>query len=264
MPTVRTTKPEPAFLGGEDVLDARAHPGPGGIAAGDMRRHLLAPRLFALELRLQPAAVEQGQVGRRAVGGVGPHLAGGVVAIEHGAELTAVVSRRVGDGVAAHKAVLAIDADVVLVAEHRHRDLELPLVAARRGVASRLRPRLMVQRPSRSICARRAGFHSAGTPPPLIVSFSAWVSRGRRASITVASTICPPIASQPLARSNASNRANNRSAAPARASCSRYSQIVLASGTGSCSASPTNRINDRWCIAAAAAHAWMMSAHPLL
>ena len=70
----------------------------------------------------------------------------------------------------------------------------------------------------------------AGVPPPLIDSFSAWVSRGRSAWITVASTIGPPIANQPLARSSASSRANSRSAAPARANCSRYSQIVLAPG----------------------------------
>jgi hypothetical protein len=37
---------------------------------------------------------------------------------------------------------------------------------------------LIVQRPSRSIWARRAGFHSAGVPPPRNVFFSAWVSRG--------------------------------------------------------------------------------------
>jgi hypothetical protein len=73
-------------------------------------------------------------------------------------------------------------------AEHRHRDLRLALVACtRRRVA--LTPTLGGQCPSRSIWARRAGFHSAGTPPTLIVSFSARVSRGRRASITVASTI---------------------------------------------------------------------------
>jgi hypothetical protein len=51
-------EPELAFLGGEDVLDARAHLGAGGIAAGDVRRRLPAARLFALELRFEAAAVE--------------------------------------------------------------------------------------------------------------------------------------------------------------------------------------------------------------
>jgi len=38
MPTVRTTRPSD-ISGGEPVLDARAHPGAGGITAGDVRRH---------------------------------------------------------------------------------------------------------------------------------------------------------------------------------------------------------------------------------
>ena len=36
---------------------------------------------------------------------------------------------------------------------------------------------------------------------------------------------CPPIAGQPFSRNSASNRANRRSAAPARANCSRKSQM---------------------------------------
>jgi hypothetical protein len=125
-------EPQPAFLGGEDVLDPRAHSGPGGVAADEVRRHRRAAGLFALELRRQPAAVEPGQVGRRAVGGVGPDITGGVVAVEHRAELAAVVSRRMRDAVAAQKAKGAINADVVLVAECRYRDLDLPLVTTGR------------------------------------------------------------------------------------------------------------------------------------
>jgi hypothetical protein len=109
-------EPEPAFLGGEDMLDARAYPGAGGVAPGDVRRHLLASGFFALELRLQTMALEQGQIGRRTIGGVGPHLARSVVAVEHRAELAAVISRRVGDGVAPQETVFAVDADMVLVA----------------------------------------------------------------------------------------------------------------------------------------------------
>jgi hypothetical protein len=43
-------QPELAFLGGEDMLDARAYPGAGGVVAGNVRRHLLAPGSHALEL----------------------------------------------------------------------------------------------------------------------------------------------------------------------------------------------------------------------
>jgi hypothetical protein len=52
---------EPAFWGGKDVLDPRAHPDAGGVSAGDVPRHLAAARLFALELRLEAAALEQGE-----------------------------------------------------------------------------------------------------------------------------------------------------------------------------------------------------------
>src|SRR5580658_4963285 len=45
---------KPAFLGGEDVLDARAHPGAGGVAAGDVRRHLPAARLLRWNCGLRP------------------------------------------------------------------------------------------------------------------------------------------------------------------------------------------------------------------
>jgi hypothetical protein len=44
--------------------------------------------------------------------------------------------RRMGDSVAAQKAELAIDANVILIPEHRHRDLDPALVAiARWGFA---------------------------------------------------------------------------------------------------------------------------------
>ncbi len=60
------------LLGGKDVLDPGPHLRPRRVAAADVRRHRLAPRFGALELGDQPAAVEQRQVGSRAVGGVRP------------------------------------------------------------------------------------------------------------------------------------------------------------------------------------------------
>jgi hypothetical protein len=67
----------------------------------------------------------------------------------------------------------------------------------------------------------------------LTVAFSCWLGLGRRAWITVASTICPPIARQPAARRTAAKQWTRRSIAPARVSCSPNSQIVLAAGTRS-------------------------------
>src|SRR5262245_23594090 len=52
----------------------------------------------------------------RPVGAVGPHLAAGVGLVQHLIELLAVVHRGVGPGPAADQLVLAVDADVVLVA----------------------------------------------------------------------------------------------------------------------------------------------------
>jgi hypothetical protein len=62
------------------------------------------------------------------------------------------------------------------------------------GAGGRRRPRLGVQRPSVSICARLASDQASGTEPALTVAFSPRLSRGRRASTTVASTIWPPTA----------------------------------------------------------------------
>ena len=83
----------------------------------------LAARLGPSELRHQPPLSEQRQVGLPAIGGVRPDTARGVGGIEHAGELAAIMACRMGHGEAADEAVPAIDADVVLVAEHRHRDL---------------------------------------------------------------------------------------------------------------------------------------------
>ena len=45
------------------------------------------------------------------------------LAVEHLAELRAVMGGGMGHGVASDEAIFAVDADMVLVAEHRHRDL---------------------------------------------------------------------------------------------------------------------------------------------
>jgi hypothetical protein len=126
-----------------------------GRAAGDMNRHLLASRLFTLELRSATAALEQGQIEGRAVGGVVPNITGSVVAVKRRTELTAAVMRRcVRHAVVPHKAMLAVDADMVLVAEHRHGDFDMAIFYMRLrpspGEASRLRPRLIVARRGQS------------------------------------------------------------------------------------------------------------------
>lgn len=112
-----------ALPGGEHMLDQAAPPCPGRLAATDGRRHRPSAWLGALELGHEAAPVERFHIGPAAMGGVGPDPAGRVVRIEHRAELAAVVPRRMRDAETADEAVPAIDAERVLVAEHRHRDL---------------------------------------------------------------------------------------------------------------------------------------------
>ena len=114
---------EAAFLFGKDVLDLGPHLRPPRVAAADVRRHRPAARFGALKPRHQAAPVEQVEVGLGAIGGVRPHPARQVVAIEEAFELTAVVGGGVGDGGPADEPVGAVDANVVLVAERRYDDL---------------------------------------------------------------------------------------------------------------------------------------------
>src|SRR5262249_1223038 len=53
---------------------------------------------------------------RRPIGAVGPHLVAGVGLVQDLIKLLAVVNGRVGLGIAPNDLVLAVDADVVLVA----------------------------------------------------------------------------------------------------------------------------------------------------
>ena len=231
MPTVRTTRPSRHFWAAETCSTRERTRARATLPRTRCAGIGFAAGLFALELRPQPTALEECQIGGRAVGGVGPHLARGVVPIKHGAELTAVASCRVGDAVAAQKAEGAINADVVLVAERRHGDLDLPFVTLTGGgfaLSTALDGPAPVTVDLRAPRRFPLGRHPAaldrvlpclGQPRPARLDH-------RRVDNLSAH------ASQPLARSSASNRANNGSAAPARANCSRNSQIVLASGTG--------------------------------
>jgi hypothetical protein len=71
-----------------------------------VHRHRPAARLRPLQLGRQATALNQGEVGFRAVGGIGPDLAGRVRRIEDRAELAAIVRRGVGDGEAPDQTVL--------------------------------------------------------------------------------------------------------------------------------------------------------------
>jgi hypothetical protein len=104
------------------------------------------------------------------------------------------VARGIDPREAANKAVAAVDAEMVLVAEHRDQELEPAPPVWRARLSDRLRPRLSIQRLPVSICAPFAFDQPQGMPLSLIVVSSSLVSRGRCAWITLASTICPPTA----------------------------------------------------------------------
>ena len=115
-----------AFLGREDVLNAGTHPSASSVAAGDVDRHLATPRLLALELRRQTAALKQGEIRPRTGRRVSQNIAGGVVVVRVPRRAGRRLGRRMSDRVAP-KAVLAVDADVVLVAKDRHGDFRFAL-----------------------------------------------------------------------------------------------------------------------------------------
>ena len=140
----------------------------------------------------------------------------------------------------------AVDAEMVLVAEHRDRDLGRRRAPAARSVpAGRLRPRLM--RPAavgvhlRPLRLRPAFGHAAALDRRLLVP-----GEPRPPGLDDGGVDDLPAHGEVagVAQGGIEALANRRSMAPARVSCSRNSQMVLASGTRSSSASPTKRMNE--------------------
>lgn len=106
------------------------------MVAGDVRQHRPTARLGTLELRGEPTSGDQRQIGAAAIRGARPHPTGGLVGVVHRAELAGVVPGGVGDHKASDEAMRSVDADMVLVAEHRDGDLAGPL--ALRALGRRL------------------------------------------------------------------------------------------------------------------------------
>jgi hypothetical protein len=72
----------------------------------------------------QAAPLQHFQIALGAVGGVGPDAAGGVLGIEQNWKAAAVVLSGIGDRPAADQSMPPVDADMALVAEDRHGDLD--------------------------------------------------------------------------------------------------------------------------------------------
>src|SRR4029077_16975129 len=84
----------------------------------------LALWLLAVDLRAQAVIHQVLLIGLGAIGGVGPDIAGGVVLVDQNGQQRTVVTGRVGGNPAADQAMSAVDADVVLVAEGRDREID--------------------------------------------------------------------------------------------------------------------------------------------
>jgi hypothetical protein len=136
-----------------------------------------------VDLRAQEAAGEELLVSLGAVGGVGPHLAGGVVRVDQFGQQRPVAARRIGERPAADKAMPAVDADMIFVTKGRDREIN-----ARGAVRARLsfggfdRPaRIAVLLPQlgwllRPLC-RDAAFFDVTL---LAIAIAAWAPRGSR------------------------------------------------------------------------------------
>src|SRR5690606_12084990 len=118
------------------------------------------------------------------------------------------------DRPAADEAVPLIDCRVVLVPEDGNGDVTLVLIALVVDLGLR---DFTVQRASRSFCRIFAGlsFQASGILPALMSAFSSSVFLCFGAAMTVASTICPPMARYPALARCLSKRANRFSTAPA-------------------------------------------------
>src|SRR6516165_2790906 len=105
------------------MLDLGPHPRPSGVASANVGGHRFAARLPALELGNQSAPVKQPQIGLRTIGGVRPHAARQIVAVEQPAKFSAVRGSSMGHGETPYKPMRAVDANMILVAEGRDYDL---------------------------------------------------------------------------------------------------------------------------------------------
>jgi hypothetical protein len=240
---------EPPLPGGEGVLDGGPHPAAAGVATGEVPRHRPAGHAARRAPQVADAATAGQEVdaGGRAVGGARPDAAGGVGRVQGRAELAAVVRRRARHGPGPDRPVRAVDAEVVLVAEHRRRDPRRlpfrPAILGGRSLAPALEGPARVAADLRPPGRRPAVRGAAAADHRLLLGREPGRAGldGRRAHALAT----PPVARKPAARKAASERPNSRSTAPAFVSCcSRESRSVVASGTGSCRPSPTRRIKE--------------------
>lgn len=126
----------------ERVLDVGADRRLPGVRPSRAPGHGLAPRLAPVDPADLAQALEVALVFRGAVGAVGPHVGGGVGAVDQAlAQPGAVVGRGIGDLLPTDDAVPVVDRDVGFVAERGDRDVDPRCaVLGRLGLGDRHRP----------------------------------------------------------------------------------------------------------------------------
>ena len=82
--------------------------------------HRFAPGFSAVDVGEEPIGLEPGFIAFGAIGCVGPDLAGTVRRIQHGGQFMTVITGCIGCRLASDKPLLAINTDMVLVAEMGH------------------------------------------------------------------------------------------------------------------------------------------------
>lgn len=116
------------------MLDARADLRLRVVGAPRRLRHRPALGLLAMDLADEAVLVEEGLVGRGAIGAIGPDSLGRVGGIEQAlAQPRALIGGRIRHQPALDQAVLAVDRDMILIAEGGNGDVD------RRHRAVRLR-----------------------------------------------------------------------------------------------------------------------------
>jgi hypothetical protein len=157
-------------------------------------RHRAARWLFAMDAADEAILLQELLIRLRAIGRVNSDDARRVVRVEQPfAQPRPLVGRGVRGVPAADRPLLAVNRDMVPIAEHRGGDVDgrNGAVPLRLGFAELDCPARVAV-----LVAEFAGlvFQSSGTPPSLIAFFSFSMSRCSGAAISEASTIWPPIA----------------------------------------------------------------------
>ena len=105
------------------MFDASATGRAGGIPASDVFGHRLAAWLLAVDVRSVALGLQPCFGAGRAIPGIGPDRPRAVGSVQNRGQFMPIMARGICAGLTANKPPLTINADMVLVAEMWHRDI---------------------------------------------------------------------------------------------------------------------------------------------